>query len=128
MNDQNGEIPEHASIAALSGGGFVVTWDAQDRGPNYPYDDVYGRIFTEAGRPVGGQFTIPLRLVDEQDRPSVLGLSGDRFVAVYESDGADGDGEGIAGRNPRSGAGSGRDAPRRTEREPPDGRGRSPTC
>lgn len=46
-----------AAVSGLSNGNFVVTWVSEhQRSPNS--FDVYGRIFTSVGAPVGGEFRI----------------------------------------------------------------------
>lgn len=90
---------EHTTVAALPGGGFVVAWDVWTKtDTSLHFRDVYAQVFNEWGQPVGDQIVVPTNLVDTQDWPSVVGLSGGRFVITYQSNSIDGDDEGIAAR------------------------------
>lgn len=90
---------EHTSVAALPGGGFVVTWDVWSvTDTSGHFRDVFAQVYNDFGQPIGGQITVPNILIDSQDWPSVVGLSGSRFVITYQSSGIDGDDEGIAAR------------------------------
>lgn len=90
-NDQ--DMP---SIAALAGGGFVVTWSSFDQdGSGY---GIYGRIFDSSGQPVGGEFHVNMETQFDQDYSSVTPLAGGGFVVTWSSAGQDGDDWGVYGR------------------------------
>jgi hypothetical protein len=84
------------SVAPLSGGGFVVTWnsDGQD-GSSF---GVYGQVFGSSGNTVGSEFRVNTYTSSYQWYPSVAGLSGGGFVVTWTSDGQDGSSYGIYGQ------------------------------
>lgn len=71
------------SVAGLTGGGFVVTWEsyAQD-GAGY---GVYGQRYTAAGVRAGAEFRINATKVGQQRFPSIAGLGGGGFVVTWHS-------------------------------------------
>ena len=80
-----------SSVAALNGGGFVVTWssrlqDGDDWG-------VFGQRYDAAGNPTGAEFRVNTTTAGPQQFCEVAGLAGGGFVAVWE--GVDVSGTGI---------------------------------
>jgi hypothetical protein len=86
----------YPSVAALSGGGFVVTWMsvAQDASS----DGVYGRVFDSFGNKVGSEFRVNTYITNAQRDPSVASLPGGGFVVTWDSYGQDGSEGGVYGR------------------------------
>jgi hypothetical protein len=84
------------AVAALTGGGFVITWasDGQDGGGL----GVFGRRFLADGTPTGEEFLVNTTADNWQELSSVIGLSGGGFVAVWQSFGQDGAFYGIFGQ------------------------------
>lgn len=81
-----------SDIAALSGGGFAVTWAAQhvgasDAGGPY-YSEVIARLFGAGGAASGGEIPVNLIVRDDQTNPAITGLPGGGFAIAYE-DGSD---------------------------------------
>jgi Ca2+-binding RTX toxin-like protein len=77
-------INGNASITALTGGGFVVTWD------NYTYQidntsDVFGQIYSASGTKVGNEFRANANTSSYQFSTSVGSLSDGGFVVVWNS-------------------------------------------
>jgi len=98
VNTDSFGVQTKPSVAALSGGGFVVAWaDAWQEGPARGYG-IYGQLFDDLGSPVGGEFHVNTYTDDDQQGPSVAGLSGGGFVATWLSEGQDGSGNGIYGQ------------------------------
>ncbi len=91
----------YSSVAALSDGGYVVTWTdtAQDQAGFGGYG-VYGQRYTSAGIATGGEFHINTHTDDHQDFSDVAAFSGGGFVVVWESQDQDtsGFGWGIYGQ------------------------------
>lgn len=56
INSQTAGDQRRASIASLSGGGFVVIWESTD--PNGSGEAVVGQIFSATGSKVGGEIEI----------------------------------------------------------------------
>jgi hypothetical protein len=84
------------SVAGLTGGGFVVTWqsDAQD-GNGF---GIYGQVFDNSGNMVGTEFRVNTYTTGWQCWPSVAGLAGGGFVVTWTSSDQDGNGFGIYGQ------------------------------
>jgi len=69
------------SVAALTGGGFVVTWTlANDSEWHY---DVVGRLFDSSGEPEGSEFDIHMPNVLDQTGSEVSGLPSGGMVVVW---------------------------------------------
>ncbi len=64
-------------IAALSGGGFVVTWTAAS--------DLVGRVYNADGTAAGAQFAVAAG-PDSQDEADVIGLEDGGFFVVWDND------------------------------------------
>jgi Ca2+-binding RTX toxin-like protein len=101
-----GEVPvnttldgaqQHSSVAALPGGGFVVTWMSANAGGGS--EGIFARIFNAAGDAVGGEFQIDDDTFDQRHVPSVTALDGGGFVVVWSrADNSSATGFDIAGR------------------------------
>ncbi len=82
------------SVAALSGGGFVVAWT--DNGSlDGSGNGVFAQRFDAAGAAVGGEFQVNTENFSTQSDPSVAGLSGGGFVVAWTSFGQDGSSNGV---------------------------------
>lgn len=80
-----------AAIAALSDGGFVITWNSHDGG----YGGLYGQRYASNGSAVGSEFRINTTTAHDQFSRTVAGLANGGFVVAWESDVQDGSGYGI---------------------------------
>lgn len=69
-------------VTALENGGFVITW-SDDSGPAEEYGDIQARIFSATGVPAGNQFRLNTSVYETQASPSIAGLAGGGFVAVW---------------------------------------------
>ncbi len=80
-------------VAEMAGGSFVVVWEAEGRGGR---QDVFMRRFRANGRAIDG---IPRPVNDSnqgnQAAPRVAALEDGGYAVVWQSDRADGDGDGI---------------------------------
>lgn len=99
FNVNTGTIGEQweQTIAALPGGGFVVTW-TEDRGFEFGAARVRGQIFDAAGAPVGQEFAVSPPSDAAQIRPSVTVLADGRIAIAWQDQsqvGADESGFGI---------------------------------
>jgi Ca2+-binding RTX toxin-like protein len=77
------------SVAALSGGGFVITWGRTDGADS----QLYAKLYNSDGTPVGNSFdfiTIDAPGGDVTANARVVGLIGGGFAVVYEQTGPDG--------------------------------------
>jgi len=89
--------PEYESnIAALSDGGFVVTWtdDAADGDSS----GIFGQRYNATGNKVGGEFLINSHTLDTQQNSNVTGLKNGGFVVTWQSFSQDGSSYGIYGQ------------------------------
>ncbi|WP_131819302.1 Ig-like domain-containing protein [Sphingomonas jatrophae] len=80
------------SVAVLSDGGFVVTWDnrGSDNGFNSNASEVRGQAFTATGNKVGGEFLVNTQSAGDQSTSDVVALADGRFVVVWQDDGQTG--------------------------------------
>ncbi|KKL98464.1 hypothetical protein LCGC14_1824160, partial [marine sediment metagenome] len=81
------------SVASLSNGAFVVTW--QSLYQDGDGDGVYGQIFNADGTKSGSEFQINTYTTTYQMRSSVTSLNNGKFVVAWQSDG---DGWGVYGQ------------------------------
>lgn len=81
------------SIAALSDGGYIITWtsDLQD-GSGY---GIYAQRYDSSGTPVGGETQINTTTAGGQDWSDVTAVEGGGYVITWSSNGQDGSSEGI---------------------------------
>ena len=70
-------------IAALSDGGFVVTWETNKTGEDGL--GIYGQRLAANGTKVGSEFQINTYETSDQIEPKVTGLTGGGFVAIWNS-------------------------------------------
>ena len=90
--DHTQEYPE---IDVLSDGSFVVTWQRQSDGSNV---GVFGQRFDSSAAKIGLEFQINTYTTGDQNESSVASLLDGGFVVTWQSDGQDGDNNGIFGQ------------------------------
>ncbi|WP_343895742.1 beta strand repeat-containing protein, partial [Craurococcus roseus] len=80
------------SVAALSGGGFVVVWQSDGDagalpglGGAFSYG-VTGQVFSGTGAKLGGEFQANTSTVGNQTAPRVVALASDRFLVTWTSE------------------------------------------
>ena len=71
------------SVAALSDGGFVVTWESS--GQDTSEWGVFGQMFDSSGSRVGNEFQVNTHTTDGQQGPSVATFSDGGFVVTWAS-------------------------------------------
>ena len=71
------------AVAALSNGGFVVTWTSD--GQDGAEEGIYGQRYSATGAPVGGEFRVNTRRANRQWYPSVAGFGDGGFVVTWTS-------------------------------------------
>jgi len=71
-------------IAALAGGGFVVTWGSD--GQDGDQTGVYAQVFDSSGGTVGSEIAVNTTTTGGQQFPSVAALSDGGFVITWGSD------------------------------------------
>jgi hypothetical protein len=75
-------------ISALKNGGFVCVWSSQ--GQDGSGIGVYGQRFGSDGMPVGREFRVNTKTVNDQNQPSVAGLNDGGFVVTWTTYAQDG--------------------------------------
>ena len=83
-------------VAALTTGGFVVTWTTQDSDADGSSFAVMAQRFDASGNPVGEEFLVNEPSISAQYESDVIGLDGGAFAIIYRDDsGSDGSGSGV---------------------------------
>lgn len=83
-------------VAALVGGGFVITWESDDQDGDLR--GVYAQIFDDTSMKVGGEFAVNSFTKNEQSEARVAGLPDGGFVVVWQSNEQDGSSGGVYGQ------------------------------
>ncbi|WP_424990889.1 Ig-like domain-containing protein [Fluviibacterium sp. S390] len=86
-------------VAALSNGGYVVTWHSASSGTagDGSGNAVKAQVYNAAGATVGGEISVNVQTTGWQDTAKVSALNAGRFVVVWEeNDVANGDGSSTA--------------------------------
>lgn len=93
VNTQTLNAQKTPSVAALSSGGFVVSWaDLSLQGGDASVSSVKAQIYDAAGHAVGGEFLVNTITGNGQDTPVAAGLvSGGFVVSWHDSSGIGGD-------------------------------------
>lgn len=87
-----------ASIAAIAGDRYVMTWTDGSGQGDTSSNGVKGQIFDSAGNKMGGEFLVNTQTLNSQDSSSVAALSSGGFVVTWmdgSATGADTSGTGI---------------------------------
>jgi len=79
------------SVAALSTGGFIVTWTESVSGNR----EIFAQMYDASGAASGAQMHVNSTTSGTQTLSQVASLIGGGFVIVWESDGQDGSGGGV---------------------------------
>ena len=90
-----------ASVAEVSGGGFVVVWGSDGSvGADTSYSSILGRLHDASGAPVGAEFEVNSYTTNTQLIPTAAALAGGGFVVTWSGllPGSDTDGSLIARR------------------------------
>ena len=98
INTETDSTQDYSSVTATADGGFFVTWESTGDGSG---SGVFGRRYVENSGVYSApedQFLINTYTESTQDQPSVAGLTGGQIVAVWESNGQDGSGNGVFGQ------------------------------
>ncbi len=96
VNTTTAKGQKHPSIAVLTGGDFIITWqsDLQD-GSGW---GIYGQRYTSGGTASGAEFRINTTTANDQKDPSVAALANGGFVVSWDSNNQDGSGWGVFGQ------------------------------
>ena len=75
------------AVAALAGGGFVVTWTSS--GQDGSGLGVYAQRYDATGKAQGSEFLVNKTTAGDQSMPSIAGLTGGGFVVAWQSSAQD---------------------------------------
>jgi len=91
----DGYLRPTPAVTALSGGGYMVTWQVDQYGRE---NGIYGQRYDSAAMVEGDKFQVNKITDDSPGKPSVTGLAGGGVVVTWESQYRDGDSSGIFGQ------------------------------
>jgi Ca2+-binding RTX toxin-like protein/subtilisin-like proprotein convertase family protein len=96
VNTTTNDSQESPSVAALTDGGFVITWMSVNQdGSGW---GVYGQRFAGDGSTTGGEFRVNTTTSNSQQNPSVSALVDGGFVVTWMDNSKDGSGWGVYGQ------------------------------
>jgi hypothetical protein len=81
VNTTTTSAQDSPSIAAVTGGGFVISWT--DFSAGIGNADVRARIFDSTGNAVGSDFLVNTQASLNQSAPAIVGMPGDGFVIAW---------------------------------------------
>jgi len=80
------------ALAALADGGFVVSWSSWQDGDGY---GIYAQRYLASGANIDAEFRVNTYTTGFQTKSCIAALAGGGFVVAWQSDGQDGDNNGI---------------------------------
>ena len=83
-------------VTGTPGGGYVVAWQSEDQDGSFA--GVYARHFGSDDTPLNNEFRLNVETDGYQSYPRIATLADGRLIAVWESEGQDGDGNGVFSR------------------------------
>lgn len=96
VNDHEVSNQRHPSVVGLNGTHFAVTWSSANQdGNNY---GVFGTVLDDSGTNTTYEFQVNTYTTGAQEYSEIARLNETTFVITWESDGQDGDGEGVYSR------------------------------
>ncbi|MHA6287496.1 beta strand repeat-containing protein [Maricaulis sp. CAU 1757] len=85
VNTTTAGFQAYPSVAALSGGGFVITWqDPSATGGDTSGTAIRAQLYDAAGATDGAEFLVNTTITGNQELPSVAALSGGGFVITWK--------------------------------------------
>jgi hypothetical protein len=88
VNTYTTGMQHNPSTAALSDGGFVVTWTSQNQDGSL--NGIYAQRYDAVGAVVGDEFQVNTHTVNNQFDPHITGLNNGDFVITWTSQNQDG--------------------------------------
>ena len=86
VNTFTNNFQQNPAVATLTNGNVIVVWASFDEASSSSMQDVYGRIFSPAGVPVTGEFSINQFTSYNQRTPAVAALANGGFVVAWVSE------------------------------------------
>jgi len=96
INETTASWQVSPDITGTPDGGYAVAWHSEDQDGSFA--GVYARRFANDDTPLGGEFQLNVETDNYQSYPRIATLVDGRLAAVWESEGQDGDGDGIFAR------------------------------
>ncbi|HEX8624721.1 MAG TPA: cadherin domain-containing protein [Allosphingosinicella sp.] len=96
VNSETGGIQNEPSIAALGGGGFVVTWMTSFNSDDGHSNAIKAQVFSATGAKVGAEFLVNTFGAEAQQDPVVAATGGGGFMITWISLDSTQDGAGLA--------------------------------
>jgi len=92
VNTTTASEQDTTSLTALSGGGFVVTWEDSSGTDGDASYGIRAQVFSASGEKVGSELHVNSTMTGDQFYPTVTGLSNGGFAVTWEDhSGASGD-------------------------------------
>ena len=88
VNTETSDAQQYSSVAALEGGGFVVTWSGREEG--FWGWDVYAQLYDGSGNALGSEFRVNSHTPNDQRSSSVAPLEDGGFIVSWFSREQDG--------------------------------------
>lgn len=86
VNTHNDDVETHASITALSNGGYVIIWQSYLHPNDGDAWGIFGQRYNSSGDKDGNEFHVNVGLTaNQQKAPSVEALADGAFVVTYAS-------------------------------------------
>ena len=83
VNSYTSGSQHRSSVATLSNGTFIVTWESE--GQDGDGDAIFGQIYNHDGTKKGSEFQINSRTAFDQKEPTIKRLENDLFVVVWNT-------------------------------------------
>jgi len=89
-----GSIWNSPSIAGLSNGRFVITWQSEGQDNSY-HNDIFAQIYNADGTTNGNEFQVNTYTIHNQEDPSITALNDGGFIITWDSWAQDGSDFGV---------------------------------
>ena len=87
VNTQTASVQAFPTITGLANGGFVVSWwDFSGTLGDASRASVKAQLFEAGGAKVGTEFLVNTQTADDQERPTITGLSNGGFVVSWDDE------------------------------------------
>lgn len=96
VNSQKAGAQNSPTIAALAGGGFVITWYNADAAQDGSGSAIKAQLFNASGAKVGGEVLVNSQTADSQTEPAVTATPDGGFFIAWTTRHASQDGSGSA--------------------------------
>jgi hypothetical protein len=84
-NTTTADAQEAASVAALAGGGFAISWTSNNEVSAGSQQDIYVRLFNASGTATSGEILVDTTTTGVQDTSNILALPDGGFLVTWDS-------------------------------------------